>query len=99
MGGKNEIKLCGLRFHLNETIGKVHIHDDSRNIKFLLNKDTFNKEVSEAFNLLNGKNGITKIEGDTSINFYILCEDKKYTVFISDKSSVKKELIDFTKAI
>lgn len=99
MGGKNETKICGLRFHINDNEGKVHIHDDSRGIKFLLSKNAFNKEVSASFDLLNGKDGITKIEGDTSVSFFILCENKKYTLFVSDKISVKKDLIDFIKGI
>lgn len=97
MGGSNEKNICGLRLHLNDDEGKVHIHDDSRGIKFLLDKKEFNEEVSDSFKLLNGKDGITKIQGDNSVSLFILCENKKYTMFISDRTSIKKELNEFIR--
>ena len=96
MGGKNEIKISGLRFH--ESNGDVHIHDDAKSFKFSTDADDFKNDVQDAFNNLKDREGIVRITGGGD-DFYIMKQGRNISFFLMDKSSVKSKLQDFIRDI
>jgi hypothetical protein len=85
MGGTNEIKAYGLRFHENS--GKVHIHNDSENIKFELSTKLFKQKIQQALNDLETTDGIIKISGETKVELYIIKDSSRFLIFLSDSST------------
>jgi hypothetical protein len=96
MGGKNETKISGLRFH--ESHGDVHIHDDAKSFKFSTDADDFREDVQDAFNQLKDREGIVRITG-VGDSFYIMKQGRNITFFLMDNNSVKKKLQDFIRDI
>lgn len=63
MGGTNETTLSGLRMHVSG--GKVHIHDDSKKVKFTADTKTFKKEVESVMLEFNSVEGAMVVSGET----------------------------------
>ncbi len=96
MGGNNETKICGLRFH--ESGGNVHIHDDDKNLKFETSTEGFIEDIDSAFESLNEKEGIVRITGMKN-DLYVMKQGRNISVFLMDNSSIKRKLQDFIKGI
>lgn len=96
MGGYNETRISGLRLHVSE--GNVHIHDDSKSLKFIEKKDLFKKELNTALkDLEKSKNGgMVKVEGATGA-LYLSKENKIYSIFLAGNTSIKTQLETFLK--
>lgn len=99
MGGSNEIVIKGLRMHVNDTEGKVHVHDDNRGLKFTAGSKDFKSEISKALASLDKTDGIVSISGDTSVKLLVLRDGKSFHTFLADDSSNKKDLETFIKDI
>jgi hypothetical protein len=97
MGGSNETKICGLRFHINDTEGKVHVHDDSSSTKFTMNAGTFKEEIRSAFKDLGKTPGIATIQGDNRAVLYLMNDSGTFKVFLSDGKNSKSDLENFLK--
>jgi hypothetical protein len=97
MGGSNEQTISGLRFHVNDGEQKVHIHDDSGQTKFTLDRKSFREQMKSALEDIRGTNGIMSIEGDNRIKLYVMNDSGNYRAFLSDGSSVKNKIEDFLK--
>lgn len=96
MGGNNETKICGLRFHEND--GFVHIHDDSKSLKYESETDIFKEDINDAFEALKNNEGIVKISSNKN-DLYILKQGRNISVFLMDNSSVKQKLEKFMRAV
>lgn len=96
MGGKNETTIGGLRLH--ESAGEVHVHDDGKSVKFIMDALTFKEEIQDALAELQKHEGIIKVNGDNSVPLYIMKDDKLYNVFVGG-SGVKGELQKFFRGL
>ncbi len=96
MGGTNSDTVCGMRFHI-EGGSDVHIHDDSRKIKFICSRGTFKEELDEALDLLEEEDGMVKIDGRTKESFCVVRKDGVINAFIFDKRGIKQKLEKFVK--
>jgi len=64
MGGTNEKKIAGLRFHVSGR--KAHIHDDTSGRKFSMSVAKLKKELADLKSSMGrGDDGVALIEGDT----------------------------------
>ena len=97
MGGSNSSTISGLRFHVNDVNGDVHVHDDSAKLKFELAKDYFKKEAKDALDSLKKGSGVVAIKGKTSTTMYIMNDEGSYSVLLSDGSGTKNKLEEFLK--
>jgi hypothetical protein len=98
MGGTSETTIGKLRYHVNN--GNVHVHDDSKSLKFECKSESFKSQVNDALKLLK-EDGVVKINGLN--NDIILIKDgTKFDICLSsatDIKSVKSELESFLKQI
>lgn len=105
MGGTNEQTLNGLRLHING--GEVHVHDDSKGLKFTSARAIFKHQVSEAVEELDKFKGdcVTKIDGSSSTlvkgkvstSLCIAKYSGKFFIFLTDNSSSKAGIKNFLK--
>jgi hypothetical protein len=102
MGGQNEVTISGLRMHVSNC--KVHVHDDSRKMKYERTNGNFKAEVKDAIKQLEDQNGIIKINGDTDTSLYIFKDNKNFNIFLDDNDDkprrpkvTKENLLDFVK--
>lgn len=96
MGGKNETKISGLRMHISDN--DVHIHDDSKSLKFKTSTDNFKVDVNSAFEDLKKGEGVVKVTADKGDDLYIMRTGRNFKMFLIDKnSSIKQELQSFLK--
>jgi hypothetical protein len=99
MGGSNSTTISGMRFHVNDSEGTVHIHDDSASLKFSLDKKSFKREMQEALESLEKvKRGVVTVEGKTSTSFYIMSEGGSYSMFLSDGSNNRNKIEEFLRS-
>ena len=97
MGGKNETTISGLRMHIDNSC-KVHVHDDSKKLKYERTNGNFKAEVEDAFKVLEDGDGVIKIDGDTNTSIFLVKNNKSFDMFLKeDKNNVKKDLTDFLK--
>lgn len=96
MGGLNETMIEGLRLHINNS--DVHIHDDTKSLKFIAKKDIFKKDVEAAIKDLNKtkNDGLVKIEGSSG-KVYILKENQRFSLFMATSTSIRTQLEKFIK--
>jgi hypothetical protein len=88
---KSEREIAGLRFQQYEA-GKIHIHDDTKKLKFESTVDSFKKEISIALNALKKKNGAIAILGDNSVVLYLIRDQGHFIPFLGEgnhKSLIK----------
>jgi hypothetical protein len=95
MGGQNEVTISGLRMHVSNC--KVHIHDDSKKLKYERTNGNFKAEVENAIKQLENQNGIVKIDGDTNRSLCLIKDDKFFNMFLEENINVKKDLLNFIK--
>ena len=95
MGGSNESKIDGLRFHLNN--GEVHVHDDNNKLKFVSALNNFKDEVKTAFEELTNIDGTYEIKGKTKVSLYIFKNKKMTHIFVANGKSVRKEIEIFAR--
>ena len=93
MGGKNETTISGLRLHVSNS--NVHIHDDSKKLKFEMSSRNFKQEVEEAFSSLTS-NGIYEIQGKKD-SLCILRSGRVISMFLKDANGIKQKLQSFLK--
>jgi len=87
-----------LRLHQNN--GEVHIHDDSHELKFVMNEKKFLTEIEEALPLLKQRYTALKITGKTKINLYILKDDRSVFMFLGESgSNQQKDLESFIEGM
>lgn len=94
MGGKNETTISGLRLHVSK--GDVHIHDDSKKLKFKISCENFKLEVKEAFNSLESDDGIYEIIGKKD-SLCIMRSGRTISMFVKDGNGIKQKLQSFLK--
>jgi hypothetical protein len=93
MGGLNETKINGLRMHIEG--GDVHVHDDSKSLKFSLNQRDFKKEIDEV--MKSEGDGVSAIEG-RGASLCVVKRGKTTGIFLMDMSAeVSKDLLAFSK--
>ncbi len=95
MGGSYEEKFSGLRMHLSDN--EVHVHDDSKSLKFRANPGQFKEDVQDAFSTLKKQEGIVMIEGKTRNELCIMKNQTTYSMFLMEKVSIKSQLESFIK--
>jgi len=95
MGGSYEEKFSGLRMHISD--GDVHVHDDTKNLKFRAGQSQFKEDIQDAFNTLKKKEGIVMIDGETRNELCIMKNGTTYSMFIMGKVSIKSQLQSFIK--
>ena len=96
MGGSNGDTISGLRFHVSG--GEVHVHDDSKSIKFTARPNDFKEQVSDALELLDDEDGMVKIEGKTKESLCIIKDGGTLDVCILSKRGIKQKLEKCIKA-
>ena len=92
MGGLNETYVGSLRMHVN---GDVHIHDDSRNMKFEMKPSLFKAEVQKALSALGQDGGVYAIYGKTEVSLLLIKDGVNLSMVLSQGSTVRKELNSF----
>jgi hypothetical protein len=95
MGGQNEVTISGLRMHVSNC--KVHIHDDSKKLKYERTGGNFKAEVKDLLKELEDQDGTVKILGETNVSLFLVKEGKGLYAFLSDVKSVEKDLLNFIK--
>jgi hypothetical protein len=94
---KNTNTINGLRFQKYDS-KEVHVHDDSRSVKFVSSTTEFKKDVKNALSQLKGDGAI--IVGGTSKEKLLLIKDGKVlsAVILSDQD-ITKELNSFLSSL
>lgn len=97
MGGTNSETINGLRFHISN--GEVHVHDDTKSLKFVMDSKKFKDNVESAVSQMSkAKNdGMIRIAGDTKCDLCLVREGKVIFSFLTDTRSIKSKLLSFTK--
>lgn len=96
MGGTNEKTIGGLRFHVSS--GKVHIHDDTKNLKFEMKSSEFATQYDDAMEALKRDDGIVMIAG--SKNPLCLCKaNKNVNAFILPNQSNFDDIEKFVESL
>lgn len=95
MGGTNEETIGGLRAHIKNS--NVHIHDDSKNLKFEMGSSEFRNEIEDALKTLKKSEGIIEIPGDGKNNLCIMRSGRNFSMFLKDNASIKQKLQSFLK--
>jgi hypothetical protein len=77
----------------------VHIHDDSKGLKFESRADVFKKDLKRSLETLKkGSTGVVKIEGSTDTPLYLIRDQKRSMAFLGASSSTAlTELETFVK--
>lgn len=96
MGGINETKIGGLRLH--ENAGEVHVHDDDKSVKFVMDALNFKKEIQDALDLLLRGDGVFKINGKNNVPLYIIRDGSSYDISVGG-TGVKGKLQRFIRSI
>jgi len=95
MGGMNEQTFTGLRLHIKD--GDIHIHDDTKKLKFSSDLEEFKIEIKRTFRALEKKDGLVEIPGTGDT----LCVVKRRDIFsliILNRKSIKEKLSTYLKA-
>jgi hypothetical protein len=95
MGGTNETKIDGLRFHINR--GEVHIHDDSASRKFTCKAASFRTSLQDAFDALKKQDGLVKVEGKDDTDLCLVRDGSDFSLFLTSGGSIKRKLQDFIR--
>jgi hypothetical protein len=96
MGGSNETTINGLRCHVNN--GNVHIHDDSKNLKFESTTQHFNTEIKAALKTLNDDADDQVIKIDSTMNgLYLIKSNGITTMCLDGGSDIEDDLKKFLK--
>ena len=95
MGGTNEETIGSLRAHIKNSI--VHIHDDSKSLKFEMDSGEFRSEVEDALKTLKKSEGIVEIPGNGKNNLCIMRSGRNFSMFLKDNASIKQKLQSFLK--
>lgn len=100
MGGTNERTVVGHRMHVSGT--EVHIHDDSKYLKFRMPSKDFKKAVEDTMKDLTTSPGIIQIVGASgSATLCLGSSDAKnkdlFMFLMGSNQSVNRELTDFVK--
>lgn len=95
MGGSNETKISGLRFHVSG--GDVHAHNDAGSMKFRRSSSEFKSDLKGALDALKKQDGVIKIEGDDNTDLCVVNDSGDISLFLTGGSSVKRQLQDFMR--
>ena len=97
MGGSYEEKVTGLRIHENN--GQVHVHDDTKTLKFFMKSVPFKEEAESALKSLEKTEGIVEIKGNSKNNLCLMKSGKVFSMFIKDSTSIKTKLESFLRKL
>lgn len=99
MGGMNEKRVNGLRMHISGN--EVHIHDDSKNLKFTRDAEDFTADINGAFKEFDSStiDGVIRINADVGADLCLVKEGKCIYPFLFDRVDAKQELVMFLKGI
>jgi len=97
MGGSNSETISGLRFHINDSESRVHIHDDVNELKFEMDKNDFKVELKDALESMKKSSVVIAIKGETKTSLYLMNDGGSVSLFLSDGSSIKSELEKFLR--
>jgi hypothetical protein len=95
MGGSNEKTISGLRLHID--VNMVHIHDDSKNLKFEMHKSDFKTEIEDAIKDLEVSDGVVKLAGTTGADLCLVMDGSSLAMYLASTKDVKSELQSFIK--
>lgn len=98
--GKHTDTIHGLRFQKDNSDGCVHIHDNSRGIRFEMPEAKFKTEVQGALDdLATAKQGAVRIEGKTAVRLYLIKgkNGRIYSVIVRDND--EKQLRSFIRSL
>lgn len=95
MGGTSEDTISGLRIHVSGS--DIHIHDDSKSLKFEMDLDIFKKEVDASFEALKKYDGLCEIPRDNSDTLCFIRRKGKFSMFILDSNSIKQKILSYLK--
>lgn len=96
MGGSNETTVGGLRCHINN--GEVHIHDDTKSLKFKADSVSFKTDVEDALTQLSKTDGIVKIDGTSKESLCLVQDGKNFFMFVTTDKGMKTDLKAFLKS-
>ena len=95
MGGINEQTLAGLRIHIKDE--DIHIHDDTKRLKFSSDLEKFKMEINRTFRALEKKDGLVEIPG-TGDTLCVVKRGKIFSLIILNRRSIKEKLSTYLKA-
>ena len=95
MGGINEQTLAGLRIHVKDK--GIHIHDDTKRLKFSSDLEEFKIEINRTFRALEKKDGLVEIPG-TGDTLCVVKRGKIFSLIILNRRSIKEKLSTYLKA-
>ena len=97
MGGSKGETISGLRLHISG--GDVHVHDDSKNLKFNVESNEFRVECETGLDYLNElkDDGLYEITGVGRNTFCLLKSGKIISMFVKDGNGIKQKLQRFLK--
>jgi hypothetical protein len=89
---KDTQDIAGLRFQKYDN-GAVHIHDDSKNLKFVMNSKNFKRFVKE-FLKMKG-DATTILNGTSKERLLLVKEDKNIFAVVMPEQDILKDLNTF----
>lgn len=95
MGGMNETTIHGLRLHIENNM--VHVHDDSKSLKFEMHKSDFKTEIEDAIRSLDVTDGLVKLPG-TKDDLCIVSDGCCLSMYLVSKKNIKNDLQNFIKS-
>ena len=94
---KTNNTIAGLRFQKYDS-GEIHVHDDSKNIKFVSSTAEFKKDVKQAIkNLL--RDGAVVIEGTSKERLVLIRDGNNLNASVIGNQNIISELQSFCNTL
>jgi hypothetical protein len=94
---KTNNNIAGLRFQKYDS-GEIHVHDDTKNIKFISSTTEFKKDIKQAIkNLL--QDGAVIVEGTSKEQLVLIRNGKNFSATIIDNQNIISELHSFCNTL
>jgi hypothetical protein len=90
-----EMVISNLIFVKDNKNQKVIIYDKNKTILFSLDMVSFKVALKDKLDLIEKQEGVVKIEGENPVDLYLMNDNKKIFIFLSDRKSTKSILRTF----
>lgn len=94
---KTSNNIAGLRFQKYDS-GEVHVHDDSKGIKFVSSTAGFKKDIKQAIKDLL-QDGAVVIEGTTKERLVLIRNNKNFSASVINNQNIISELHSFCNTL
>jgi Ni,Fe-hydrogenase maturation factor len=94
---KSNVTVSGLRFQKYDS-GEIHIHDDSKKIKFISKASDFKNDVRDALKYLKN-DGAVAVHGTSKEKLILIKEGKNFSAVVAEDQNISSELNKFVASL